>query len=279
MVIEKYSGSGNDFLITHKLIASDEQLRQIAQKLCHRQMGIGADGMIIIRPHPKYAYEWIFFNSDGSKANMCGNASRCVAHYAYHHKLAKKAHAFFTGERAIEVKVKSNDRVFSNLGTYGSIRIFDQKSSYGKHAYLINTGVPHLVIFADDESKLPIKGDSELKELRMQYDANINIVFIKNKTTLKVHTYERGVENITLACGTGMAASSIVSNLYFRTSKTPLCIPPSQDLLQFFIQDQEVAFEGKVSNIAKCTIPARFLEQEGITLKGGGTKIYKHRRP
>ena len=67
-----------------------------------------------------------------------------------------------------------------------------------------------------------------------------------------------------------MAASSIVSNLYFRTSKTPLCIPPSQDLLQFFIQDQEVSFEGKVSNIAKCTIPTRFLEQEGITLKGGG---------
>lgn len=266
MIIEKYSGSGNDFLIAHKIIASHSQLSALAQKLCHRQLGIGADGMVIIRPHPKYAYEWIFFNADGSQANVCGNASLCVAHYVYRHKLAKKHHVFFTGDRAIEVKIKNSDRVFCNLGSYSSIRTFDQESDYSHNAYLIDMGVPHLVIFTDDESKLPTAANSELRNLRMQYNANINIVFIEDKSTLKVHTYERGVEDITLACGTGMAASSIVSNIYFKTSKNPQCIPPSQDLLQFFIQDHNIAFEGKVSLISKCTIPERFLQQENLCL-------------
>ena len=282
MVLEKYSGSGNDFLITHKLpnTTSDsvdmETLSLLAQKLCHRQNGIGADGMIIIRPHPTYAYQWIFLNSDGSEAKMCGNASRCVAHYAYRHKLAKKAHAFYAGDRAIEVKVKSNDRVLSNLGNYSSIRIFQQNSSYNDQAYFVDTGVPHLVIFTKDKNLLPTEATEELKELRMRYDANINIVFIKSKTTLMVHTYERGVEDITLACGTGMAASSVVGNLLFRTSKTPICIPPSQETLHFFIQDKNISFEGNVSHIAKCTVPDRFFEQKTIENEkgegGGGTK-------
>lgn len=253
MILEKYSGSGNDFLITH-LYNNCEHLDLLAKKICDRHQGIGADGFIILKPHKTHAYEWIFFNSDGSSAKMCGNASRCVGLYAFKHQLAPKRHSFWAGERTIEVEIKENNIVNTNLGIPSDIETFDFQTSYNTTLYQINTGVPHLVIFTDSKDMLPTKATEELQALRKKFNANVNVVYPKDETTLVVHTYERGVEDITQACGTGMAAASMVHHTINNSPKTLTCIPPSQEELFFSLQDNGIIFEGKVSYIATCII-------------------------
>ena len=93
MTVTKYSGNGNDFII---FIAQEKADRsELAKKLCHRQNGIGADGMVVVLPHAKYDFEWEFYNADGSVADMCGNASRCVAHFAHEKGISKDGKAEF----------------------------------------------------------------------------------------------------------------------------------------------------------------------------------------
>ncbi|MCE3038972.1 diaminopimelate epimerase [Helicobacter anatolicus] len=250
MILEKYSGSGNDFLITH--MCHYQNPNEIAKKLCDRHLGIGADGFIILRPHQKYAYEWLFFNSDGSSALMCGNASRCVGLYAFKHQLAASTHTFWAGKRAINIEVKDNNIVKTYLGKPSVIQTHYLQTSFNTTAYSVDTGVPHLVIFVPSQTMLPKFKTQELKELREKFDSNINIVYIKDLQTLFVATYERGVEDITLACGTGMAASSVVHQLIHKAPKQLTCIPPSQEILNFTLQDDGITFEGKVRYIATC---------------------------
>lgn len=252
MIFEKYSGSGNDFLITH--ICTQKNYAKLAQKLCNRNLGIGADGLIILKPHPKYAYQWLFFNSDGSQAKMCGNASRCVGYYAFKHSLAPRKHTFLATDKPIEIEIKDSKKVRSNLGNFSAIECLDIQTSYDTKAFKIDTGVPHIVIFTKNQEMLPKQKTLELKTLREQHNANINIAYIKNDDLIYVNTYERGVEDITLACGTGMAAASIVAHTIFKTSKNPKCIPPSNEVLSFFIKDEEISFEGNVVFIATCII-------------------------
>lgn len=254
MILEKYSGSGNDFLITHFYQNKEpKKIAKLAIELCNRNLGIGADGLILLKPHSIYAYEWLFFNSDGSYARMCGNASRCVGHYAFKHKIAKQKHTFLATDLPIKIEVKGFN-VLSNLGKFGPISPLNLESSYGNKAYLINTGVPHLVIFTQQLENLPLDKTKELEQLRNLYDANINIVYKESNHKLYVHTYERGVENITLACGTGMGAACVVGHLLFKMDTKITCIPPSKEKLLFFINDNEIIFEGKVKYIATCII-------------------------
>ncbi|WP_104697476.1 MULTISPECIES: diaminopimelate epimerase [unclassified Helicobacter] len=254
MILEKYSGSGNDFLITHFYQSTNpKQIANLAKELCNRNLGIGADGLIILKPHLTYAYEWLFFNSDGSYAKMCGNASRCVGHYAFKHKLAPRKHTFLATDLLIKIEVKGFN-VLSNLGKFSPITSLNLKSFYGDMAYLIDTGVPHLVIFTQQLKNLPLHKTQELEQLRNLYNANINIVYKENNHKLYVHTYERGVENITLACGTGMGAACVVGHHLFQMDTKITCIPPSKEELVFFINNNEISFEGKVKYIATCII-------------------------
>ncbi|CBG39351.1 diaminopimelate epimerase [Helicobacter mustelae] len=253
MIVEKYSGSGNDFLITH--LCQHPSPKDLAKELCHRHLGIGADGFIILKPHQTYAYAWEFYNSDGSSALMCGNASRCVAHYANKHHLAKAQHIFWAGARAIEVHVKKNT-VATHLGKPSTVETLSLISSYASYAYKIDTGVPHLVIFAKSQKSLPAYATQELKDLREEYNANVNVVYAKNPKTLYVHTYERGVEDITLACGTGMAAASGVYHFLHPDHCLFTCLPPSREELILKVEEQNIIFEGKVRHIATCYIDA-----------------------
>ena len=252
MILEKYSGSGNDFLITH--LCEHDDLSTLAKNLCHRHLGIGADGFITLKPHATHAYAWEFFNSDGTRASMCGNASRCVAHYAHKRHLAPRAHTFWAGKRAIEVEVREGDSVRSHLGKHSPIETLELQTSYGICAYLTDTGVPHLVIFTQDSALLPLRATEELRALRERFDANVNIVHQKDSRVLEVHTYERGVEGITLACGTGMGAASAVASSVMGLGDSYICIPPSGEELIFDISEGNVSFEGAVRHIATCII-------------------------
>ena len=240
MVVAKYSANGNDFVIFHASVKKD--FSELAKRLCHRQEGIGADGLIVIVPHEKLDFEWCFYNADGSSAEMCGNGSRACAHYAYENGLAPAQMRFMTLAGEISCWVDGN-RVKSELTPP---KILDKTiNEYGKSWWLIDTGVPHLVTFDADIENLDIE---ESRALRHKYNANVNIASIE-KDHLRVRTYERGVEDETLACGTGMAACFYRANQENKIGDTIMVRPKSGDELYLGLENGIINFTGDVRKV------------------------------
>lgn len=199
MFFSKYSASGNDFIISHFFKYTGISYSKLAQKICDRYNGVGADGLIILKPHDIYSYEWEFYNKDGSSANMCGNGSRAVGMYASDNNLAPSKHTFLSGAGAINIEINDNI-VESELGIG---KILDNCIlEYDVKWWLLDTGVPHLVAFGDEVFGLDSKS---MLEMRLKYNANVNVARVDSANVL-IRTFERGVEGETLACGTGMAA-------------------------------------------------------------------------
>lgn len=238
--ISKYNASGNDFVIFHDFIHEDRSA--LAKILCDRHAGIGADGLIVCIPHDEYDFQWQFYNDDGSSAEMCGNGSRACAHYALTHNLAQEQMTFLTLAGPIKATVKGQN-VQSEL-TPPVIKE-DAIEAFGYSWWLIDSGVPHLVTFDADINTFDLEMASSL---RHQYNANVNIASIHDDH-IQVRTFERGVENETLACGTGMAAC------YYRafkegqvTDNATQVIPTGGETLILAYNGSTITFEGKVTN-------------------------------
>ena len=239
-MLTKYSANGNDFVIFHTFIKKDRS--SLAKKICHRQNGIGADGLIVILPHNDYDFEWQFYNSDGSEASMCGNGSRAAAHYAFMNELAPQTMKFLTGAGVIGASIEA-DMVLSELTPPKILNSNIIENS--KPWMLIDTGVPHLVHVTKDIEVFDIK---EARELRYKYNANVNIVSVDGND-LRVRTYERGVEDETLACGTGMAACFYIAYQNNLVKNNIKVYPKSGDTLYLGINDKTITFKGKVQKI------------------------------
>ena len=239
MTVTKYSANGNDFIIFHSPVAEDRS--QLAIKLCHRQNGVGADGLVVLLPHEKYDFEWEFYNSDGSKANMCGNASRAVAHYAHEKGISTDNKSIFlTGAGVIKATINGL-YIVSDMTTP---KILNQDiEEFGDRWWLIDSGVPHLVTLCDSVDKFDI---AKMRELRHKYNANINIATIKDNK-LFVRTYERGVEDETLACGTGMVACYIKAHKEKLLGDMTPVFPKSGDELYVSYEDETYRFGGQVT--------------------------------
>jgi diaminopimelate epimerase len=244
MKVAKYSANGNDFVIFHSDIKEDRT--ELTKKICHRQDGVGADGLIVIVPYlgdeEGIDFEWQFYNSDGSHADMCGNGSRACAHYAYTHELAPQNMSFLTGAGVINAQVDGS-MVLSELTPP---KILQKDIIYnGKNWWQLNTGVPHLVSFTDNIEEFDIE---EARELRYKYNTNVNIAYVDADKNLHVRTYERGVEDETLACGTGMAACFYRA---LQEGKIPQKIevyPRSGDTLYLGVNERTITFQGRVKN-------------------------------
>ncbi len=241
MMISKYSASGNDFVIYHTFNKKDRT--DLAIELCDRKEGIGADGLIVLVPHESEDFEWQFYNSDGSSAEMCGNGSRAAAHYAYENGLSSNRLSFLTLAGVIKAQVDENI-VKSDLTPPV---ILDKEIIYeGASWWKIDTGVPHLVTMVDDINHFDI---INARALRQAYNANVNIGFIDKDGSLKVRTYERGVEDETLACGTGMAA------VFYRANVEGLCkdevnvFPKSAEHLHLALESNTITFKGSVRKV------------------------------
>ncbi len=249
MRVSKYSANGNDFVIFHTFVKKDRS--SLAKKLCHRQDGVGADGLIVLVPHEKYDaqgnqskidFEWQFYNSDGSEAEMCGNGSRACAHYAFVNELAPKKMSFLTLAGVINAEV-DGDMVQSELTPP---KILDREIEHnGKKWWKIDTGVPHLVYLTNNIEEFDI---DEARELRYKHNANVNIAYVDGES-LRVRTYERGVEGETLACGTGMAASfyrALEENLVGKNIKV---YPRSGETLYLGVNERTITFRGEVKRV------------------------------
>jgi len=220
----KMCGTGNDFVIIDNRRSIIRSRKKIARAISHRHTGIGSDGLILLEKSRRADLRMRIFNADGSEAEMCGNGIRCAAWVAHHIMKFKKNIKFETIAGLIKVNVKKNivkaqlsDPV--DFRDYAPLEVRDGIFYF----YFINTGVPHCVIFEENIDNFPVNEIG--KEIRFHphfqpFGTNVNFVQIKDKSTIFVRTYERGVEAETLACGTGSTASAVVSALIEK------CIPP-----------------------------------------------------
>ncbi|MBX7490468.1 diaminopimelate epimerase [Helicobacter turcicus] len=240
MFFSKYSASGNDFIITHIFGMQPHGFDKLAQRICNRHQGVGADGLIILKPHLEYDFEWEFYNCDGSVAQMCGNGSRVAAMYAYHLGIAGVKQRFLTLAGVIDTTIE-NEEVESALS---GVKVLQESiCEFGNTWALIDTGVPHLV--CEKKGEL---GKEDLRFLRHKYNANVNIATIE-KDRVIARTFERGVEDETLACGTGMAAM-----FYYLLSANKIpnpCLfnPASKEDLFLREYQQRLYLKGKVHKI------------------------------
>jgi diaminopimelate epimerase len=234
MTITKYNASGNTFVIFHT--NKREDYSKLAIKLCQEER---ADGLIVIVPHMVYDFEWLFYNNDGSTASMCGNGTRAVAHYAFDNKIAGSYMKFLTGAGEINCKV-DGDIVETTMPTPKVItNSFDE---LGFSWHLVDTGVPHLVTIVDDLNKFDLEICSKM---RYEYNANVNFAKVENGT-LNVRTYERGVENETKACGTGMTACFLRALSLDLIENETKVYPESKEELILKKDEFGLYFKGKV---------------------------------
>lgn len=243
MTVTKYNASGNDFIIFHSHKKEDRS--ELAKKLCDRHSGVGADGMVVLVPHDEYDFEWEFYNSDGSSASMCGNASRAVAHYACEKGISLNNRAvFLTGAGVIGASVNGNYVVTDMVPP----KILNNNiEEHERVWWLIDTGVPHLVAFVEDISVFDVEA---ARMLRCQYNANVNIALVDiNDNTLQVRTYERGVENETLACGTGMVACFVRANSEKLVSDNVKVYPKSKEEIHISLDNGIYKFGGQISKV------------------------------
>ena len=246
MTYTKYSASGNDFVITHSFIEKD--YTNDAIKLCNRTEGIGADGFVVIVPSSEADFKWLFYNSDGSDAAMCGNATRAVSHYAFTNNLVTSNEMkFLTGAGLIKSCVEGN--IVETQLTAPKV-VKEEFIEDGFTWYLVDTGVPHLVTIVDD---LELYNHDLCAKMRYKYNTNVNFAKIEDGI-IKVRTYERGVEGETLACGTGMAACFLRANDLRLLDDSTFVYPKSGEQLALSKKDGTIYFKGAVKKVFITTI-------------------------
>ena len=220
MAFAKMSGAGNDFvIIDHRrsLLAPAAQ-PDFARRICRRKFSVGADGLILIEDSQIADFKWQFYNADGSVAEMSGNGARRAARFAYRQGIAGKKMSFETIAGVIEAEVLDENDTVSVLMTDPVDHKPDRTIEVdGRHLTVasINSGVPHAVIFIDVET-IPVKEwGREIRFHRLFQPAGTNVNFVRllPDGRLHVRTYERGVEDETMACGTGAVASAIIAGL------------------------------------------------------------------
>jgi len=239
MLYTKYDASGNDFVIFHT--NEEKDYSSLAIKLCSKEY-FDTDGLIVIVPHDTLDFKWLFYNNDGSIASMCGNGTRAVAHYAYSNKLVEQDCTFLTGAGEISCEVRDN---IVQTQMTKPIIIKEPFVQDGYNCFIVDTGVPHVVIMVDNLDKFNL---DVCARFRKQYNANVNFAHVKDNK-LYVRTFERGVENETLACGTGMVACFIRAlDLKLITSNIEV-FPKSGELINIKKENGNLYFKGAVKQI------------------------------
>jgi diaminopimelate epimerase len=212
----KMHGGGNDFiLIDHRrgVIPEADQPR-FARRACARQVGVGADGLILIENSAQADFSWRFYNADGSVAEMCGNGARCAARFALLHKLAPENLTFETLAGTIAAEVKGR-RVRLALAGIEDFHLHLDIPVDGQNlvGHFLKVGVPHVILPVTDLEAAPVKELGRLVRFHSLFQpagANADFIRVKDPQALEVRTYERGVEDETLACGTGAVAAALI---------------------------------------------------------------------
>lgn len=254
------SGSGNDFIIidNRNLSLDVGCLSMFVRQVCRRKVSVGADGLLLVEPSAVADFKWQFYNSDGSMAEMCGNASRCVALFAFENGIAGRTMSFETLAGIIKAEVNGDIvkvRLTDPSALTQNVKIYLEGGEWELDC--INTGVPHAVCFVTfiEECDVVEMGRKiRNHETFKPRGTNANFATVMDRNRMRVRTYERGVEDETFACGTGVVASVLAAaGRHFVDSPVEVTVKSGEILRVYFSREnnsfQEVYFEGKVKII------------------------------
>lgn len=205
----KYHGNGNDFILIDNRggVANDFSKKTIAA-LCHRRFGIGADGLILLNKSAQYDFEMKYYNADGNESTMCGNGGQCMMKYARELEIIKNKATFLAIDGVHEGQIGKNGTVVLRMKDVSFVR------RSGKD-YIVNTGSPHYVKFAANIHHINVSSEGrKIRNWKEFAREGINVNFVEVRDgKLEVRTYERGVEDETLSCGTGVVAAALTGAL------------------------------------------------------------------
>jgi diaminopimelate epimerase len=203
----KYQGTGNDFILIDNRQKNISLSQEQIERLCHRRFGIGADGLMLLEEEEGYDFRMVYYNSDGREGSMCGNGGRCITKFAFDCGLHKDEYNFIAIDGPHVAIIESN----------GMIRL--QMKDVSETESLVNmdfvdTGSPHIVKQVEEIQELDVI--SEGKHIRYndrfaEHGVNVNFVKVLDECSIYVRTYERGVEDETFSCGTGVTASALLN--------------------------------------------------------------------
>ena len=205
----KYQGAGNDFIMLdgiEEAFVIDQLTTQVVEKLCDRHFGIGADGLIVLQAHKDYDFEMVYYNSDGRLSSMCGNGGRCIIHMAHALGYTGKECEFIAADGPHKGRVGESN-VSLQMGDVSEIQALSETD------FFLDTGSPHYVRFIDGPLEtldiVSMAREIRYNETYKKQGTNVNFARITAPGQLEIRTYERGVEDETLACGTGITAASL----------------------------------------------------------------------
>lgn len=249
----KYQGTGNDFIIIdNRSLLFDKSNNKNIAKLCDRRFGIGADGLILLENHQTVDFKMVYYNADGNESSMCGNGGRCVVAFAKFIGLVNTETTFEAIDGMHKAEV-NNGIVSLQMKDVTEVKTFET------HSFL-DTGSPHHVEIVEDLKDLDVKSLGHKIRYGLPYGdegSNINFVNQISDDVFSVRTYERGVEDETLSCGTGVTAVAIAMHKLEKTS--------SQDItLQAEGGELKIAFDVSDSG-----------DYNNIWLIGTATQVYK----
>ncbi len=200
----KYHGAGNDFVMIDNRKNTFPKQQKIIALLCHRHFGIGADGLILLENDTATDFRMVYYNADGNESTMCGNGGRCVVQFAHDLKIIKNNTNFIAIDGVHSAEIIGNQIKLQMIAV--------EKITTQNQDYMLNTGSPHYVQFVENLSDFPVVTNAK----KIRYNAtfaqegiNVNFAEIRDDNTVFVRTYERGVEDETLACGTGVTAVAL----------------------------------------------------------------------
>lgn len=208
ITFHKYQGTGNDFIIIDNRNGSSSELtKENISLLCDRRFGIGADGLILFNQKEGYDFEMIYFNADGNPSSLCGNGSRCIVMFASDMGMHKYSYHFLAADGPHEAEIDNEGLIRVRMKDVSTV---EEHTGYS----LLNTGSPHFVKFANDVKEIDVVEtgrDIRNSKAFIKEGVNVNFVETLENDKIFVRTYERGVEDETLSCGTGVTASALLA--------------------------------------------------------------------
>ncbi|NQU19627.1 diaminopimelate epimerase [bacterium] len=275
----KLVASGNDFvLLDLRGQKKHLNLGAIAKKLCNRKLGIGADGLLVLERSKRANVKMRIFNPDGSEAEMCGNGARCVGYFIKNTKPAVKGQIKIRTKAGILNAQVSKNNVRVNMTDPKNIRL-DSVVKLNKHSLrfnFINTGVPHTVILCEGIERIDVDALGRLIRYHKRFKpkgTNVDFIEPRALNNIRIRTYERGVEEETLACGTGAVAAAVIYVLKLRQSglirENKLCVNVdtiSGEMLKVFFnviknKIKNVWLEGKAEIICEGQMKLKLMER------------------